>query len=438
MKYKKLVLFLYYALLLLLLATRVNATADPPLVFRLLYIAAVISPSLIDEGLSYPAIISLFYIISVNGFAYSFMPYNLSLYIVISFFVLLLCFLRRGAIQKDRSERCIPFFIVLFAIYVFTIDLIHSSFIFEGSLFYNNLQCFVLISFFLLVIKGHEDAALSQIPLSFAIITIVLCFAFLSNRDQYIFQEYEGFERTGWTDPNYFGMVIGMGTMCSLIKLFSIKERENMRVGDIVIYCVSLGISIPVLLLNASRGAVLAVLLGFLALFIFAKVSVVYKILVLAIGLVLLSILYSNHFFDLLLLRIEHDDGYGSERTLIWTSKLRAYSNGSFIEMVFGYGNHGGLAMGWNGMNKGFHNDFVGYLVDYGIIGLGFLLYMLIYPLKLVPRDSNQRHTVVVLLVYLAACMLTLEPFVSGILAFFVFYLYAFLTAQHEKHRASI
>ena len=43
-----------------------------------------------------------------------------------------------------------------------------------------------------------------------------------------------------------------------------------------------------------------------------------------------------------------------------------------------------------------------------------------------------------VVIVYLAICFLTLEPFLTGILSYYVFYLYALLLAQNERNKSLI
>lgn len=430
---KQTFIYIYYALLIVVLASRINAASDPPMLMRLAFIGAVIAPVLAIKEVCYPAIITLFYVISLNGFAYSYMPYNLWLYVTIT--LLILFFYWKRVSLQIKINTPIPKIILAIPFYIFLIDLIHVGGPNSSGFIHDNLFCFILLSFFLLLIEGNEENALSQVPLCFSIITVVLCLAFLTNREQYILQSFGDIDRTGWTDPNYFGTVIGMGSICGLIKLFDKDDRRKLRLVEKFIYYLAIIISVPVLLLNASRGAVLAVVSGFLILFVFSKASFYYKVIVVSIGAVALLYLYSNAYFDLLLLRVENDDGYGSERTLIWASKLNAYSNGSFLELIFGYGTDGGLLMGWNGKAKGFHNDFVGYLVDYGIVGLTMFLYMLYYPIKKTPSNSSKKPAVIVLIVYIVTCIMTLEPFVMGVLAYFVLYMYALLLAQNENNR---
>lgn len=432
MRNKKTLIYIYYAMLIILLVSRMNATSDPPVLLRLVYIAAVIIPTLTIRDICYPAIMTLFYVISLNGFAYSYMPYNLWFYAIITVIVLLY-YGRRGLKTQTKEYSFVPQFVIALAFYIFLVDLIYGVHAQNFSIVQDNLYCFLLLGFFLLIIRGKESAAKEQLPICFAVTTIVLCFAFLTNREQYILQSYADIDRTGWTDPNYFGTVIGMGTICGLIKLFSKEEWKELGFIEKWIYLLAIILSVPVLLLNASRGAVLAVITGIVILFVFSKASVWYKVIVVAIGGLAMFYLYTHDYFSLLLLRVENDDGYGSERTLIWASKLRAYTQGNILQMIFGYGSADGLIMGWGGKAKGFHNDYVGFIVDYGIVGICLFLYMLYYPMRIMPHDSKKRPAVIVLLVYIMTCIFTLEPFIMGVLAYFVLYMYALILAQTER-----
>lgn len=56
--------------------------------------------------------------------------------------------------------------------------------------------------------------------------TLVLSLYFILLRDQFTQDYYaqgSGLERTGWMDPNYFGMVLGMGTVASIIQISSFR-----------------------------------------------------------------------------------------------------------------------------------------------------------------------------------------------------------------------
>lgn len=425
-KYKKTYIYLYYAILLILMSSRGLSTTAPPMVFRLAFIAAVVVPTIAYKDLCYPAILSMFYAITLDGYSYSYMPYEFSIYVIIS--IAFVVFFRS---HKDEGGRLIPYYLMVMTLYIFFIDLIFSVAQHGAVLFNNTALSLISIICFLLIIGKDREKAVSQFHLCFAVTTIVLSFAFFTGRE-YFTESYfsTDYERTGWTDPNYFGMLLGMGTVSAFIKMFD-HEWQNLRGVDKGIYIAAVVLSIPVLLLNASRGAVLSVTVAFTILLIASRVKRFHKILFVIFAVGGLIYLYSNNYFDLLLYRVENDDGTGSNRTLIWSNKLDAFFNGNIIHMLIGYGHKGGSSI--TGYVVGFHNDYVGFLVDYGFIGFGMLIYWLIYPIEIARKGIRVR--VVVLIIYLAMCFVTLEPLLTGILPYYVFYLFALIMATGSREQ---
>lgn len=405
---------------------RKDATSEPSMVLRLAFMAAVVFPAVLFRNVNYPAVITLFYTLASNGFAYSYMPYTYSIYVGVT--LALVLFFYKIKIENLSN---IPKFLVFFTFYILVVDLITSVNNADANVFQNIFYNFFSIILFLIIIAKNKENTLTQLPLSFAVITIILSYLFLVNRNQFITDYGGGLERSGWTDPNYFGTIIGMGTTISMIKLFS-KEWKNLNIGLKLVYITAIAISLPTLLLNASRGAMLSVVCAFVFLSMFSKIKLWQKIGIVLVGLVGVLYLYNNQYFDLLLYRIENDSGGGSGRTEIWETKLESFSQGNMFQIIFGNGFYGGATI--TGRLIGFHNDFVGFLVDYGIVGLCMLLYMLYYPIKLVPKNSKTKIVIIVSIVYLATCFLTLEPFLTGMLPYFSFYLYAFLLAKNEKN----
>lgn len=423
-KNKTLYIYLYYAVLLLILASRGAEASEPPMVLRLAFMAAVIAPTIAYNEFCYPAILTMFFAITRDGFSYSYMPYNLSIYVIIT--IAITVFFRN---RKDVGGNYVPTYLILMTLYLFLIDLVFSMGQHGSAVFNNTALSLISIICFLLIIGKDKEVALQQFPLCFAVTTIVLCYAFFTGREHFTVDYFNTeYERTGWTDPNFFGMLLGMGTVSAFIKLFS-QEWKMLSNVDKGIYLSAIVLSMPVLLLNASRGAVLSVTVAFTILLVASKVRSSYKILFVILAVVGLFYLYSNNYFDLLLFRIENDDGTGSDRTVIWADKLNAFFNGNFIQMIVGYGHTGGSNI--TGTLVGFHNDYVGFLVDYGFIGLAMLLYWLYYPVSIARNAA--RVNVVVLIVYLAMCFVTLEPLLTGILPYFVFYIFALLTAMNSR-----
>ena len=419
-------IYFYYALLLLILASRQTATTAPPMVLRLAFMAAALIPAVLNKEVCYPAILTMFYTISLDGFAFSYFPSTLSLYVIMTLFITMF-YSRRIKIGT------VPIFILLFALYTFVIDLLFSLGGHGASLFQDTFYCFVLMVCFLILSNRDTKSALSQLPLSFAVFSMVLSISFLTHREQFIMKQIGDFERSGWTDPNYFGTALGMGTIVGMIMMFNGKWK-SLSIGEKAVYIAVVVFSVPSLALNASRGALLSVIVGFVTLLFFSKTKVEFKIIYTLIAGVAVVYLYSNQYFDLLEYRIMNDQGTGSGRTGIWLAKLSAFAEGNPLKIIFGYGHVGGANIG--GRHIGFHNDYVGFLVDYGFIGLGMLLYMLYYPIGIMPKGYYEKPTVIVMIVYLAMSFVTLEPMLTGIMGYFTFYMYALLLAKNSKQNS--
>lgn len=419
---------IYYAILLLMLASRKDATSEPSLIIRIGFLIAVITPCIFSKSVSYPAIITMFLTISRYGFAYSYMPYMTYIYAFITLIVVLI-YSRYNKVYNIK----IPPFLVFFTIYVFLVDTItgignsHSKF--PEDIFY----CYIILLCFFVISSKLYTQTIKQLPYIFVIITIVLSLYFLLNRTQFS-QDYghnSGLERSGWTDPNYFGMVIGIGTIIGFIKLMSIN-RKYLSLFEKIVYIFGIIISIPALVINASRGALLSVIVSFVIVLLFSNVKIRYKIFIVTVCLLGMVYLYNNNYFELLEYRINNDDSTGSGRTTIWTNKLQAYINGSPMNWIFGYGYAGGAHI--TGSALGFHNEFVAFIVDYGIIGLFALCYMLYYPIKCIKRNNNNYYAVIALTTYITLCLMTLEPLSLAIPTFYVLYLYIVLLSKTPSY----
>ena len=379
----------------------------------------------------YPAIITMFYTSGVQGFSYSYMPYELNVYLLTTLFVLI----SGNYINDSHKSLWLPPILVAFTSYVFLVDLIFGSAYGNAELLNNNLYSLLLILMFQSMLNKNQESALRLFPLCFAITSLYFSYIFFTHLSQFAsFYGDSGLVRSGWKDPNYLGMMIGMGTLSSLMFVFN-KYTKGLSVLEKIIYISAIVFSVPTLVMMASRGALLSLLIASSIMIISSHAKTYYKILLLIVAFIGLYWLYNNNFFELLIYRMQNDDGTGSNRTLIWTQKLNLFIQGNPIHWFFGYGFYGGTNIA--GFNDSFHNDFIGTLVEYGIFGFTMLLYMLYYPFRITKRKTTTRLNVVVLLVYLLTCMMTLEPIGLGVLTFYVFYLYIILVAKQKYQEIS-
>jgi O-antigen ligase len=244
--------------------------------------------------------------------------------------------------------------------------------------------------------------------------------------DQYIEgYGYSDMERVMWADPNYLGGVIGMGGMIAALLLF---QNNNSTLK--IFLGIALLIAITALVRNASRGALLAIISGVSILFLGGKLKLWKKIIILAVMTAFIYILYNSSYFDLLEYRLENDTGGGSGRIGIWMNKWNAYiNNSSIFQLLFGMGYDNGYKAGFS-YNRAFHNDFLAFLVDYGLVGFIAFLSLFFYPLK---GFLFKNKAVLGCVVYLFVNCMLLEPFSLGVLQYYVFWLYIFYLAMYYK-----
>lgn len=421
--------FVYYLLLLIVLASR-QSTEAPSMVIRLLFMTAVILPTLFSKTISFPAIITIFSTLTVYGFMYSYMPYTHSMYVWVTLVITVFFILLRNRIMGP------PLFLWILTIYILFVDIFNGSIIGDGAIFENVFLSFILLICFCAISSFDKKQSIEQISLAFMLITTVLSLYYLINREAFtVYYDYaQQYERIGWIDANYFGTVLGLGMVMALCKLLKNKDLGR-NIPNRVFCFVTIAVATPVLLLNASRGAVLSVVAAGAVLLLFSKIKVWYKFLILFVMVVALIYLYNNQYMELLLYRIESDDTGGSGRLAIWSSKLQAFMGSGLLNILFGVGYKRGLTI--SGPFIGFHNDFIAFLVDYGIIGFIAFVYLLFYPISKTSRSSNYYPQVICLIVYLIFTCLTLEPISGGRLPYYVFYLQALLLAKDSTYKAN-
>lgn len=415
-KYLYFLLFVYYLFLFVLETPLLFNVGVPSPAIRILYIILVVVPILLFDKSYLPIVILSSYSISKFGTAVTLMPTELWYYVPI--FVLVALFF-----SAKKSTMRIPSTVFLLCIVVLFVDLFSSFSI--NNVFY----CFFIILFLFYYCSPKVDDVLYFLIFShmFIVIAIILSLEILLAGDQYIqTYGYTDMERVIWADPNYLGCVIGMGVMAAAILLFHRKSFVfNIYLASAIL------LMIAALIMNASRGALLAAISGVLVLLIGGKIKMVHKIITVVVAAVFVVMLYNNSYFDLLEYRLENDAGGGSGRTGIWLNKWNAYINNSSIyQALFGMGYENGFKAGFT-YNRAFHNDFLAFLVDYGLVGFIAFVSMFFYPLKgIFLKDKS----VLACIVFMFVNCMTLEPFCLGVLLYYSFWLYTcFLSVKFKR-----
>jgi len=408
-------ILIYYIALLLILVSWTDVNNSPNVVHRIAYNIALLLPLYIKHITLLPMIVIGFYTICSNGFAYSYLPTELYIY---TFMVLLgVTFnIKKRKPRKIYGYKLYSTLLILIVI----VDFLYSFKI-------ENITYCIIICLLFSQCTSYENAkSLKYLSSSFLGIAFVLSFIFILFGRSFIetYNTAEGLDRMGWTDPNYFGCVIGMGTVVALIEMM----RKKKSIVYKLFLLTTIMLSLITLGLNASRGAMLAVAVSSMIIILISEVQWFYKILISLLLCGIVAYLYANQYFDLLIYRIEADNGTGSGRSDIWLIKLKTLVNdGNPLKWLFGYSYEGGFNLGYR-RPTGFHNDFIAFLVDYGLLGLSLFLAALILPIK--RASSKVRPTIIALVTYLALCCMTLEPITAGRLTYFGFYFYILLLSK--------
>jgi len=414
-------IYIYYLVLVVLMMTWTSVDTAPPMPVRLVYMALVVLPGLYNNKAWLVAALTCFWSISVNGYAYSYMPTMNYLYALLA---LVCLFFHKRPQSVFRSSDYI--FLVGFLLY-FTIE----NFITSVEV-YDISYAFFVLCLFPVMMDEVDDDAVVLFETVFMVITIVLSFYSLTTQNLFAgrYGTFDGVERSGWADPNYLAMIVGMGSLVGFSKI--LKWGENNRLLNIISIAAFL-IALPAMLLIASRGAFVCLIGGIAVLIMSSGTKTIYKLLLVAISIGFLIYLYNNSYFDLMEARMEADDGTGSNRSLIWAHKIQYYGEGNVLNYLFGYGFFDGIRAGSSSAG-GFHNDYIAFLVCYGAVGLILFLRWLFLPLARLNKQSSSRFMVYACFVYLAFASLTLEPISGGNFPFLAFWFYMIILSKRSNY----
>lgn len=414
MKRNFLVIF-YYIILLLLFASWQSIDVVPGAAIRIAYFAAVLLPTFFVVKDWFVMVIATFTSLALFGYTSSYMPVMAYSYLAVTAFFV---FFYRG----NRY----PFGGFLIPLMIFA--LFHITFInaFEGELY--PISTTMLLSILLLLLyKRNSGNTLQFFSYAFIAVSIVMSIQFLTmGKDMIsVYSNELGIDRQGYKDINYSACVVGMGVISSIVELFSRKNTNTMK----IVLIVAILLSLFTMIMNASRGSLLGVAAGTVIILFASHVKTSYKVLCIIGICAFVFYLYNNDYMELVLYRIQNDDGTGSERSVIWMSKYHAFiSKGDVQTLLLGNGLQGARDLGMKGST---HNDFLSFLFSYGILGFCMFMYLFfIYPIRC---KSANKTIIIAALAYLFVCCFTLEPLAKGYHAYYYFWLYIIMMTLPQQ-----
>ena len=415
-------LYIYYFSLILVLALYTNMSSSPNVVIRFGYLAALVLP-LVKRTELFPAVIICALGIAKNTFAYPLMPTDMYYYVILALLFAIMALSRRDFLTGTNPL----FFIAL--VYVAFNDIAM-----QGELSQMSIVFFVSILFFMCMEGQEDDIGIQILPFSFILISLVISYWVLFCPEAQVnsYNKTGEMEQRGWADPNYLSAVLGMGLVVAVRDLFI---GSNKRLYTSVLLLTVLGSSIAMLAL-ASRGAILSVIMAVVALLVLSKTENRTKVIAIALATLFIWFLYTNQYIDFVMSRFEASDGTGSNRTLIWYSKLSDFFalDNPFC-WLFGVGQSEGVKLGLSfgkaihGMST--HNDFLSILIYYGLIGVFMFFSILTYLFKMCSKED--RPPIIALLVYLLMCSMTIEPLAHGNFVYWGFLFYIVMLARQSQ-----
>lgn len=410
---------IYYSVLLLITFILSKPHAAYGELVRYVYLGAVVLPLFFNKSYVVFAL-TLFFGISQTSFV-SLMP-TASYYMLC--IVVVLCFM-----QVKIKRDIVPVFIWI--LYVLCVELLNMT---------PHLECVICgIATLLLSCYVGTKQDLSKIGVAFCLISLVLGLLFViffnEFAEQFFMKGNEEVERSGWINANIFGGVIGCGMVSSVLMLVNPQDFTLSKlVKSLCLCCVIL--STIVLILNASRGALIASILASLILLFCSRIKRTTLVLILLGCVLLLTILYSAGYFELLELRVAGENNNtetAGGRTEIWAEKFEAFGALPAYTQLIGVGYYRCVDLG---IYFDTHNDFVTALCAYGFIGLLSFVIFSIAPIFIASR--RYKLTVLGLVVFLAIEGFVLSPIFRGYFVFFVFYLMIIKFAAMTRRQQSL
>lgn len=406
------IIFLYYLVLLLFVVLR-TSEEEPNIIIRFGFLSAFFAPLIIKYKSLFPGLLIAFMTIGTYGFAYNFFPYMMGMYVII---IIVGMF-----IGKQNRYFNAPLCYIFALLYFLFVELFNTFTI------NNFIFCFAITLMMIYYLGRDRQLNLFLLLNCFCVAAISLSLIYLLNYEKFLadYMKVDEMKRSGWTDPNYLSCIVGMGVVTAVYQLLTVK---NAFIGLKAFWLATISFTLIAQVLMASRGGLLSVGAACTVLIFMTKTKFSYKMAFLLAIAVFIVWMYRNSYFALLEYRIMHDSGTGSGRTEVWMRKLNDFSNGGFLQALFGVGSYNSYFMGGYANGFGFHNDFIAVLCQYGYIGFVVFVSMLLRPFYKLKKEGF--YPVFAMVIYIVLTCLTLEPFTAGRLTYFGFYLMVLVMAN--------
>lgn len=280
-------------------------------------------------------------------------------------------------------------------------------------------------------IRDKKD--LDVLSLGLILSSLTLSIIFFINKNAFV-ATYSyaalGLERYSWINPNLLSGSLGTGLVLASMRVLNIGEFQDNKITRIISIA-TICFSFAALVLNASRGALLASSLSICLLLLLSKVSIKYKLLITLIGALLIIYLWDSGFFKLIEARVNEDTLHsGGDRLNIWKGKIsRFLEEGNIVDYLVGLGQEGCTNL-YKHIST--HNDLVTAFIGFGIVGIVWLMKILLYPVFMCKR--RYRLVVIALWSYMVVECCVLEWMFRGYIVLFMYFVFIYKFAKINNY----
>lgn len=388
---------IYYIVLGIIQAMWTNPTTFPPMLLRLGMIFATFFPILIHYELLLFAFPFTLILVGNLSTKYQYLPdINSSFFYIL--IELLFLIIHKNKIRKNNLLYIIPMIILM--AYMGFIDVLYN-----GELGKYAINIFLVVLFIPFVQTKKDFHLLSASLLS---VCCLLAIYYIVMFDQFLitWNASENLERSGWSDPNYFATLLDIGFFISIVYLFDYIKGDFFIFNKYLLTFVCIVIFLAVVM-TASRAGFLSYIILLVILLLSTRIKWYGYVMICATALLVFYYMYTEGVFDLLLYRLLEDESIetGGSRITIWNSALANYNCQPFYKQFFGGGYWHRISLG---SGEDMHNEFLGILMDYGLIGIILFICYLFTMLSFKTNIFSLRN--IALLFYLLM-IVSLTPF---------------------------
>lgn len=401
----------YYLILGIIQALWTNFSSFPPSPLRIAMIAAVFGPIFLRREI---VLLAIPFSMTLRGFfstPYSFLPDLNSSYDFYIYVLLLSMAIHFKKLNFSLYGKMKPLIamMLLFAI----VDVLSNGEI--GSYAIHIFIGLLLVPF----LKKEEDFHLLSVALFAASTLLAIYYVILFDKFLEAWGS-SGMERSGWSDPNYYAIMLARGFMVAMLYLFGLCKSDHF-VFNKKILVGSCFFIVAAVFMTSSRTSFLCVAF-ILAVVIFNSKLSFRKFLLVILLLIIAGVyMYSGGIMNVLIFRFfeQGDIDTGGSRIFIWEQFLRNFEDQDIVNMLFGggYWHRAKLTCGADT-----HNEFFSIMADYGLIGL-LLFISFFFSTCVFRRGDFWKQNVAVIFYFLSA--ITLSPFQTIFILFLIVWIYA-------------